>query len=237
MTQITTFFAPKTSGNTVLSLNTAICAQHKCKDKKTLLWQLTVYPDLHIYSGIKPQKNWSQLLDFVGTKEFDAALLSKVIRNQGVDLLLSPPKKDWENISISKWQKILALIMQTYDCVIIDLHESIPAKMSDIILAESERIILTTLVDPASLQAVKFWHESQDNITQAKCSLIANQCSRDSLRTVRSKLNLEALSLLTAIPLARRGLWEQVYQGFPLVFNKQNKWKKYLLEVVKVFEG
>jgi hypothetical protein len=45
------------------------------------------------------------------------------------------------------------------------------------------------------------------------------------------------LSLLTAIPLGRRGLWEQVYQGFPLVFQKRNRWKKYLLEVIKVFEG
>lgn len=233
MSHITTFFAPKTAGNTVLALNTAILAQHERRNQKILLWQLTQYPDLHIYAGLPDTKHWGQLIDFIGSKEFTRDLIPKVTINPGVDMMLSPAQKHWDTITVSKWQKILALLESSYDQIIMDLHESVPKKIRQTLLQSSEKIILTTLVDPASLITIKNWFEAQDFAIQQKCKLIANQCPSDSMSEIRKKLNLASLPLLTAVPLASKGLWEQIYQGFPLVFQKRNKWKKSLLKLAE----
>lgn len=223
-TPLKTFLAPKTAGNSIICLNIALQYQYQHPTKKICLFQVTSYPDIHLLAGISPQHSMKDLLPFYDTDEWKPHLLEKITQNQGVDILQSPSETHWSDITLSQFKAFFSLLQTRYDEVFIDLHQSSPLAIFKWILQQSSSLTLTSFVDPTSQQAVQNFLMSHPDLTNV--SLIFNQCSQTVLNKISPKLP-EHIKVLGTIPLSDTvSMWSQLYEGFPIMYQKKSKFKK-----------
>ena len=231
MTIINTFYAPKTSGNTIISLNTAPIHQLSQQNKKIAILQLSSFPDLSKYIGTTKTHNIAELIPFIQTKEWGSDLLTKIKATQGIDLYFSPEINTYENFAEKDLKKILTLITDSYDYLYIDLNYSIPKNLFQKILDISEKIILTTLIDPASMEAMKIFWKNNPKLHK-KTKILFNQCPPCTAQKIKKTIKTYETSFLGSLPTEEKYIWTQIYEGFPLAFQKKSKWKKDLEKIL-----
>lgn len=225
----TIFYAPKTSGNTIIAINTALACQQLNPNKKYGLLQLSHYPDLHLFIGAKPTPSLDQILPFWGTKEWGKSIISKITQHANIDIILSPKDK-WPDINSTELlPAFLTLLQDHYDEVFIDINIPETDQLFNLIMKSAGNIIISTLPDPASLESVKTFARRFPKL-QKKSQLIVNQAAPTLTARLQSDL---PLPLLGSLPSDNRRIWSQIYEGFPVVFQKRSKLKKAFINLAK----
>ncbi len=234
--KIVGFHSPKTSGCTTIALNTAILHQSLYPTKKIALLQLTAFPDLHFQSGLEPIYDIGQLYDFLKTDEWTPSLLNKIKQNQGCDLFFSPSFSTWKNLSLDNFQHIFSLIAQNYDLLYLDLHASIPSSIQKLMHEKLNLLFLISNIDPPSLNATTIFWESFPNL-QHKIKLILNQCPKGRENEIKNRFLGTDIPLDTTFISDSKYLWHQIYEGFPIAFQKESKLKKQIISFIEILES
>lgn len=222
---ILTFYSPKTAGTSLVTLNSAILHQHLQMHKKVAILQLTAFPHIHLYAGIPSSHHIGELAPFIPTKEWSSPLLKKISAQQSCDIFQSPSFDEWKNISLEQFQKIFELIEGAYDFLYIDLNISIPHNIFSFVMEKSDMISLISCLDPISLQSLS---QALQVLPKGKIHLIVNQCPTQDMTKVKQFLQKIDIDVLGILPQENTSVWHNVFEGFPVVYNKKSKLKKHL---------
>ncbi len=231
MAQLIITHSPKTAGNTIFTLNMSLLQSQETTAKIACV-QLGEFPDLDIYSNQENVRNLSDLVPFLQTEEWGENLFPMITKNIGIDLFFSPETKILKNIDLKDFQKIWELIFKNYDVIYLDLSHGVPEKIKNYLFPQAEKILLVSTLDPLCLKSVLTF--SQHNFLDSKkLKLILNQCPKNGISYAQKKLETLQIPLLGILPLESKYMWSQVYEGFPLVFQKKSAYKKALIKILE----
>jgi hypothetical protein len=226
------FCNPKSSGNTLVSLNMAICNQFLEQDKKIAYLQLSHFPDVHLYANFSNKRTIFDIKNFLEEKEFPPDLLSKIAQNNGVDCFQSPPKKTWKNFPNSQIIEIINILDKKYDILYLDISLALPPEILEYCFANSQKIIIVSFFDPPSLKAMEYFFDEYQKF-MSKFFLLFNQCPKSFDSLIKKEIKKYEINYLGTLPTEKKYMWQQVFEALPLAFQKKSKWNQSLLVILK----
>lgn len=214
------------AGTTIMSLNLACTYGQMTMGKKPVILQLSRYPDLHCY--IKPLKdtNASTLIYLMFKENAAQEGLKNCIHEYAhFDALPSPKytinisEKDEKEIG-----KLLDLLEDTYDMVILDTDSNLPEKYIEKLTSRSALQIIFTNTDSASHEKTKEFLSRTKNGRRKKTFIVLNQCF--GKKNTEPLAGYEVIGTLPSAP--EEIIWNMVHRT-PFMMKKNNRLKKAMM--------
>ncbi len=227
MSKIITFISPKAAGASTVSLNFALLHQAINPKKKTAFLELSPWSGQGVIFKAGDHQHWGHLAAFIGTKEWNKSLLSRVSFDLKADLFFSPQGALWPKFSDKDNHDFLNLLKEHYDTIIIDLSISAGPEWGQFCLTKSDLVVGVVAPDPASLNAFKNWQSSMSK----KISLgwVLNQAPKSEIKYLKNKFSDSKSNFLGTLRSEPLKFWYHLYQAFPAVWQKRSAFKKDLL--------
>jgi pilus assembly protein CpaE len=173
---ITVFGAKGGAGKTTLSVNLAVAIARETKRKVALLDLNLQFGDVASYLNVQPRRT---IAEFVQERnQWDSQLLNSYLipHNSGVKILAAPLRpEDAELITPEQVDKIITIMRQTFDYIVIDS----PPYISDTLLTAldaSNQIILVMSMDLPAVKNVKLSLNLLDTLHHSgKTKLVINR--------------------------------------------------------------
>lgn len=238
-TVITVFGAKGGIGKTTISTNLATALVQKTNQSVVLVDLDTRFGDVAILMDIPVERSIADLA--MPEEEINRELLQDCLytHNTGVTILPAPVRPtDWRNVHAGHIERVVSLLAQTYDYVILDT----PGTFNDIVARALElatMVLLVATVDMASLKdtllaidMLRSW-----NYPQEKVKLVIN-ATNDSINVQPQEIKrMLGRDVFWTIPYDRNiGASSQL--GMPVVLAKPNaKASETLTELAYTLSG
>ncbi|MEA4925953.1 MAG: AAA family ATPase [Syntrophomonadaceae bacterium] len=175
--QVVTIFGAKGgAGKTTLSVNIATSIAHETKRKVALMDLNLQFGDVASYMNFQPRRTIAEFAQ--ERNEWDTQLLNSYLipHNSGVKVLAAPLRpEDAELVTPEQVEKIISILRQTFDYIIIDS----PPYISDTLLSAldtSNQIILVMSMDLPAVKNVKLSLNLLDTLHHSgKTKLVINR--------------------------------------------------------------
>jgi|GEM_PF-5195020 len=224
MTQIITFFSPKTSGASSLILNAACLHQTLCPTKRIGLIEFSPMCSQQVLFPTETNHSWEELWPFYETEEWNSDLLSRVKFDLGVEILWSPTMGNFPVFEASKAMALLDLAKQRYDFLYVDLSQSTPKEWQNFALESTSQLVGVMCPDPLGVSAWQHWQKNLKSSIQQ--GLVINQVLPKDASALTAKFTKPELSFTTTVPTDVKLMWQQNYLQFPAVWHKRSAYKK-----------
>lgn len=152
---VTVFSTKGGVGKTVLATNLGT-ALAKCLNLKTALVDLDLqFGDVGIMMGLKPDRTIADVAASIERLDSDLLRGHMTHHDSGLDVLLAPVRpEDAENVTTGRIGRILALLRDMYDVVVIDTA----ATLDEVVLTaldRSDAVYAMTMMDVASIKNMR----------------------------------------------------------------------------------
>ena len=215
MTQgrIITFYSAKGgAGQTLISSNLAYLASQK---SRTLIVQLTHYPDLHNIFNLNTEKHLLHVLEFLEHNEKPTEALSQLTYHvDNLDILLSPlGTRIITQVTEQHISTLLDILTIHYDNIYIDLGKEF--KHKDLILKKSDHIISLTYVDPQSINKTKSLIHQLKSLGK-NIHIIVNQApAQMNLKKIKACFEQNSMNIIGILPTDCESIWDNLTHGIP----------------------
>ncbi|HYI21378.1 MAG TPA: response regulator [Candidatus Limnocylindrales bacterium] len=202
-------------GTTTLAINTAIALQKEMKKKVVLVDANFMFGDHRVFLDLGPDQR--SIIDVVTATAIDADVLRKVVvrHDTGVDLLLAPATPEASDLISGEQHhllRIVELLRQTYDYVIVDMDERLDDHQLDIIGAADRLIVVMT----ADLSCVK-------NVRLVLGTMASLGVSDERLLLVLNRANaFTGISPKSVESVLRRQLSQQIVNDYRTAISSLN---------------
>ena len=219
--QIITVFSTKGGvGRTTVATNLAVSLAEETRKKVALIDLDLQFGDVAIMMNVVPKRTISELIQDIG--QMDAELMESylVTHPTGVKVLPCPTRPEYsELITGSHVEKILGILKQTYDYVVIDtpsfFHET---TLSALDLCH--QILLLISLDLPTIKNVKLGLEVLDSLhLKGKAKLILNRSSQDIGIKCEDMEEGIGLKVVAHVPSDGRTVIGSVNKGNPFVIS------------------
>ena len=224
MTQIISFISPKTAGATSVSLNVAALISGFQPQPKVAYLEVAGWASQRLSLAPNHTAHWGDLLAFNKTEEWQPSLLARGQFKLGADVFFSPLRPDYPSFSKTLAAAWLKLLTQKYDVLIIDINNAAPMDWQQIFGAQSQQVVGVVTADPLSLNAWEAW--GKNFAAPEKLSWILNQVPRQQQRALKQKFSNQACPLLGLLRTEPINFWHQVYQAFPVAWQRRSGFRK-----------
>jgi len=222
--QIITVFSTKGGvGKTSIATNLAISLAEETRQKVVIMDLDLQFGDVAVMLNIIPKRTITEIIQDIN--QMDAELLEGYLISHptGVKVLPSPTRPEYaELITGSHVEKILGVLKQSYDYIVIDT----PHFFHDTTLTAldlSHQILMAVSLDLPTIKNVKLGLEVLDSLhLKGKVKLILNRSSNDmgiKYEDMEENLNMKIAS---HIPSDGRTVVSSVNKGDPFVMTHPN---------------
>lgn len=205
-------------GKTTISTNLAAVLAEK--GKKTVLLDLDIYSgDVALAMNIIPKRRITDLANDISRLDVDLLESYMVKHPSGLMVFTAPFNIEHADyIKPEHIEKILSLLEQEYDYIIIDC----PSYFYDIAmmaLERSDQILLIATMDIISLKSIKNTMAVLENlkIDRSKMSLVLNKYMKGVGLTINDIEATLSMPVTTVIPLDSQPVISSMNQGVPFV--------------------
>lgn len=202
-------------GKTTIAVNTAISLAKLSSEKVAIVDLDLQFGDVAVMLDITPTKTIVELIDEIGHLNSDILSEYMIEYMKGVDVLAAPLKPEYaEYISSSHIEKILAILKEDYQYVIIDSVSD----LSDVTLAaldNSDQILFVSTMNLPTIKNVKLGLEIMNTLHyhDEKVKIVLNKTSKHfevKITDVEEILDKEVSVCIpedskTVIPSANKG--------------------------------
>jgi len=219
--QIITVFSTKGGvGRTTVATNLAISLAEETRKRVVIIDLDLQFGDVAIMMNVVPKRTITELIQDIG--QMDAELMESylVTHPTGVKVLPCPTRPEYsELITGSHVEKILGILKQTYDYVVIDtpsfFHET---TLSALDLCH--QILLLISLDLPTIKNVKLGLEVLDSLhLKGKAKLILNRSSQDIGIKCEDMEEGIGLKVVAHVPSDGRTVIGSVNKGNPFVIS------------------
>ncbi len=219
--QIITVFSTKGGvGRTTVATNLAISLAEETRKRVVVIDLDLQFGDVAIMLNVVPKRTITELIQDIG--QMDAELMESylVTHPTGVKVLPCPTRPEYsELITGSHVEKILGILKQTYDYVVIDtpsfFHET---TLSALDLCH--QILLLISLDLPTIKNVKLGLEVLDSLhLKGKVKLILNRSSQDIGIKCEDMEESIGLKVVAHVPSDGRTVIGSVNKGNPFVIS------------------
>src|SRR3990172_732885 len=236
---ITVFGAKGGIGKTTIATNLATALVQKTNQSAVLVDLDTRFGDVGILMDIPVERSIADLV--MPEDEINREILQECIyvHNTGVAVLPAPIRPtDWRNVHAGHIERVVSLLMQTYDYVILDT----PGTFNDIVARALElatMVVLVATVDMASLKdtllaidMLRSW-----NFPQEKIKLVINATNEASNVQPQEVKRMLGRDVFWSIPYDRN-ISAATQLGMPVVVAKpQSKASESIVEMAQALSG
>src|SRR3990172_4422043 len=238
-TILTVFGAKGGIGKTTISTNLATALVQKTNQSAVLVDLDTRFGDVAILMDIPVERSIADLV--MPEDEINREILQECIyvHNTGVAVLPAPIRPtDWRNVHAGHIERVVMLLMQTYDYVILDT----PGTFNDIVARALElatMVVLVATVDMASLKdtllaidMLRSW-----NFPQEKIKLVINATNEASNVQPQEVRRMLGRDVFWSVPYDRN-ISTATQLGMPVVVAKpHSKAAESLVELAYALSG
>ena len=229
--KILVFESLKSAGSTITSLKMAILHQLQFPEDRVLFLQLSQNGDLNLYLNTEFPNNLSNLLNFIKTSEWTPDTLGKITVSLGCDFLDSVSLNSEIPLTPQNLDTTLKLISQKHTHLYIDLESNMPEKIKHFLYKKCDQLFVLSHITPQGLKKTKT-HLSQIHKFKDSINLLLMQSSNLSLHKEIDFTDFKSVCIKDTLPIETTGLWAQIYEGYPLAFQKKSKLKKSLTQLL-----
>ena len=238
-TVLTVFGAKGGIGKTTISTNLATALVQKTNQSVTLVDLDTRFGDVAILMDIPVERSIADLA--LPEEEINREMLQDCLytHNTGVTILPAPVRPtDWRNIHAGHIERVVTLLAQTYDYVILDT----PGTFNDIVARALELATLVLLVATVDLASLKDTLLALDmlrswNFPQEKVKLVINATNEASNVQPQEVKRMLGREVFWSIPYDRN-ISTATQLGMPVVVTKPStKASESLVELAHVLSG
>jgi pilus assembly protein CpaE len=184
--QVVAIFSPKGgAGRTTIATNLALALQRETGGRICLVDANLQFGDVGVLLNLNP-KNRS-VLDAINGGEPDADLLNSVVidHSAGIRVLLAPPSPEGADLITAVYlRKIVDLLRQSHDWVVVDLPPSLTDHSLGVMDAADQIVVLSAL-EITTIKNVRLFLEVADQLEydRSKLRLVINRS--DSSQGIR----------------------------------------------------
>ena len=238
-TVLTVFGAKGGIGKTTISTNLATALVQKTNQSVTLVDLDTRFGDVAILMDIPVERSIADLA--LPEEEINREMLQDCLytHNTGVTILPAPVRPtDWRNVHAGHIERVVTLLAQTYDYVILDT----PGTFNDIVARALELATLVLLVATVDLASLKDTLLALDmlrswNFPQEKVKLVINATNEASNIQPQEVKRMLGREVFWSIPYDRN-ISTATQLGMPVVVTKPGtKASESLVELAHVLSG
>ncbi len=238
-TVLTVFGAKGGIGKTTISTNLATALVQKTNQSVTLVDLDTRFGDVAILMDIPVERSIADLA--LPEEEISREMLQDCLytHNTGVTILPAPVRPtDWRNVHAGHIERVVTLLAQTYDYVILDT----PGTFNDIVARALELATLVLLVATVDLASLKDTLLALDmlrswNFPQEKVKLVINATNEASNIQPQEVKRMLGREVFWSIPYDRN-ISTATQLGMPVVVTKPGtKASESLVELAHVLSG
>lgn len=238
-TVLTVFGAKGGIGKTTISTNLATALVQKTNQSVTLVDLDTRFGDVAILMDIPVERSIADLA--LPEEEISREMLQDCLytHNTGVTILPAPVRPtDWRNVHAGHIERVVTLLAQTYDYVILDT----PGTFNDIVARALELATLVLLVATVDLASLKDTLLALDmlrswNFPQEKVKLVINATNEASNIQPQEVKRMLGREVFWSIPYDRN-ISMATQLGMPVVVTKPGtKASESLVELAHVLSG
>ncbi|MCH7835441.1 MAG: AAA family ATPase [Chloroflexi bacterium] len=238
-TVLTVFGAKGGIGKTTISTNLATALVQKTNQSVTLVDLDTRFGDVAILMDIPVERSIADLA--LPEEEISREMLQDCLytHNTGVTILPAPVRPtDWRNVHAGHIERVVTLLAQTYDYVILDT----PGTFNDIVARALELATLVLLVATVDLASLKDTLLALDmlrswNFPQEKVKLVINATNEASNIQPQEVKRMLGREVFWSIPYDRN-ISMATQLGMPVVVTKPSaKASESLVELAHVLSG
>ncbi len=238
-TVLTVFGAKGGIGKTTISTNLATALVQKTNQSVTLVDLDTRFGDVAILMDIPVERSIADLA--LPEEEINREMLQDCLytHNTGVTILPAPVRPtDWRNVHAGHIERVVTLLAQTYDYVILDT----PGTFNDIVARALELATLVLLVATVDLASLKDTLLALDmlrswNFPQEKVKLVINATNEASNIQPQEVKRMLGREVFWSIPYDRN-ISMATQLGMPVVVTKPGtKASESLVELAHVLSG
>ena len=238
-TVLTVFGAKGGIGKTTISTNLATALVQKTNQSVTLVDLDTRFGDVAILMDIPVERSIADLA--LPEEEITREMLQDCLytHNTGVTILPAPVRPtDWRNVHAGHIERVVTLLAQTYDYVILDT----PGTFNDIVARALELATLVLLVATVDLASLKDTLLALDmlrswNFPQEKVKLVINATNEASNIQPQEVKRMLGREVFWSIPYDRN-ISMATQLGMPVVVTKPStKASESLVELAHVLSG
>ena len=238
-TVITVFGAKGGIGKTTIATNLATALVHKTNQSVVLVDLDTRFGDVAILMDIPVERSIADLA--MPEEEITREILQECIytHNTGVAILPAPIRPtDWRNVHAGHIERVVGLLMQTYDYVILDT----PGTFNDIVARALELATMVVLVATVDMAALKDTLLAIDmlrswNFPQEKIKLVINATNEASNVQPQEVRRMLGRDVFWSVPYDRN-ISTATQLGMPVVVAKpQSKAAESLVEMAYAMGG
>ena len=211
-------------GTTLISLNLAY-ELSKSLSKKTLLVQLSKFPDLHCYLELTKETSLSTLLDFINENKADEGLGKSVQESSATKFLPSPLKNSSSIFQLENLKKLISTIFSTYRTIIIDLDHSLPVDLTNYLISICRFQLIFCNFDEAGLAKTNQFIQSLKQEIQEKTFTVINQSSGKKFRPPSPVVETRFIAshLLTSLPSSPSEILFNIMNKTPFQSQKKGR--------------
>ncbi len=238
-TVITVFGAKGGIGKTTIATNLATALVQKTNQSVVIVDLDTRFGDVAILMDIPVERSIADLA--VPEEEITREMLQECLytHNSGVAILPAPIRPtDWRNVHAGHIERIVTLLTQTYDYVILDT----PGTFNDIVARALELAAMVVLVATVDMAALKDTLLALDmlrswNFPQEKVRLVINATNESSNVQPQEVKRMLGRDVFWSIPYDRN-ISTATQLGMPVVVAKpQSKASESLVEMAYALSG
>ncbi|WP_418791038.1 response regulator [Phosphitispora sp. TUW77] len=219
--QIITVFSTKGGvGRTTVAVNLAISLAEQTRKKVAIIDLDLQFGDVAIMLNVVPKRTITELIQDIGQMDSDLMDSYLVTHPTGVRVLPCPTRPEYsELITGSHVEKILGILKQTYDYIVVDtpsfFHETTLSALD-----LSHQIMLLVSLDLPTIKNVKLGLEVLDSLhLKGKVKLILNRSSSDIGIKCEDMEESIGLQVAAHVPSDGRTVIGSVNKGNPFVIS------------------
>lgn len=211
-------------GTTTLAINTAIALHRQLKRSVALVDANLQFGDHRVFLDMNPDQR--SIVDVVTSPAIDAELLERIVvrHDSGVDLLLAPPSPAAAELVRPESHHLLRVVevlRQMYDYVIVDLDKRLDDHALDVI-GMADRLIVVLTADLSCLKNVRLVLETMASLAvpDERLMLVLNRSNAFTGISTKSVENVLRRHLSQQIGNDYRTTISSLNSGTPLMLNR-----------------
>ena len=233
MSQIVTFFSPKTAGASAVSINAVLLQKTVKPNLKVAFLEIAGWGSVESILPTSQSDDWGKFEPFIKTPEWDDTLVSRLAFNFGVDVFRSPSPDNFPKFSQSFVGALSKLLVDQYDLIVVDISAATSSVWQDYWFQQSSKIIGVVSPDPVSLSAWEKWLQQYKE--PYKVFWLLNQASPREQKRLKTKFGSIDDHFLGCLPTEPLKFWYQIYERVPVAMQGRSSFIKHLQPLLLKF--